>query len=625
MWQPGLLQTGRKAPVTETQQPSYRVVFEPLGEPANCAGDETLLTCARAIGIRLLGACNGQGTCRSCLVKVLEGEVTDGDGQEWQRACRIKPRSNLVVELSPRSLSTPERTDVAGLDFSVPVEAAVRAVEVAMSAPTIEDCRADTERLAEALRARGVKLGVVPMETLLELPEALRRQCWKGTAVLRDGGELVAFRPPGSPVLGLAIDLGTTNVAAYLMDLRSGQRLASAGLENLQSAYGADVVTRITHAVRNKNGRSELAQAARTTLKMLIAVLCEEAGVAPAEIADVVACGNTAMHHLLLGLPVAQLGAVPFVAASTDPLEVRARDLGLPVAPGAHAAFFPGIGGYVGGDHTATLLATQGLHTGGVSIIMDIGTNTEISLLRETAILTVSCPSGPALEGGQITCGMRAARGAVERVRENGRGGFVCKTIENAEPAGLCGSGVLDAAAAMLRSGAIDATGRIAAHHPAVTQWQGRRAILLAEPNVVFTGHDVRSVQLAKAAIRSGIDILLAAAGLTEGRIDRVIVAGAFGAYINIKSAVAIGLLPPLPLRRFHQVGNAAGLGARLALLSRSKRAEAIALGRRCRYLELASQPGFQSAFMRRIGFQENVKPHASKGRRHPQSPPSLA
>ena len=583
--------------------PRYRVAFVPLDKLATCGADETLLACTRSIGLEIAGPCGGQGTCHGCQIKVLQGEIANGQaGEEWQLACRIKPRSDLVVELSARSLATPERTDVPGFDVAVPVEPVVHGMAVEMTAPTIDDCRADAQRLKDALRMKGAHLERVPLPMLVALADILRRQNWRGTAVLGDDGTLTAFLPSGAPIIGLAVDLGTTNVAAYLMDLRDGRRLAGAGLENLQRAYGADVITRLTYAVRTANGRAELARAARHTIRMLIDTLCQSAGVLPSGIADVTVCGNTAMQHLLLGLPVKQLGAAPFVAAGADAMEVAAHELDLPVAPAARVWLFPGIGGYVGGDHVADLLATQSLQTGDISLVIDIGTNTEISVLRDETIHCVSTPSGPALEGSQISSGMRAADGAIEGVREDGRGGFLVTTIGKVEPVGVCGSGVLDSIAAMLRSGAIDRHGRIGTSHPAAIGWFGRKAVRLA-PKVVLTQDDIRAVQLAKGAIRAGIDVLLASAGLTEDRIDRVIVAGAFGTFIDIESAMEIGMLPRLPPQRFAQVGNSAGLGARLALLSRRMRAEAVAMTRRCRYIELSTQSGFQTALMRRLHF----------------------
>jgi uncharacterized 2Fe-2S/4Fe-4S cluster protein (DUF4445 family) len=347
----------------------------------------------------------------------------------------------------------------------------------------------------------------------------------------------------------------------------------------------------------------ELQTAASTAIAGLARDLCEAVAAAPADIVEVAVCGNTAMHHLLLGLPVSQLGRVPFVPAMCEAIDIKARDLGLAAAPGAYVHLLPNVGGYVGGDHVAVLLATENRWAKTTTIVMDIGTNTEISLVHRDRITSVSCPSGPALEGGHIRAGMRAAEGAIERVRAlDGR--LEIEVIGTGAPAvGLCGSGVLDALAAMLELGILNRHGRICLGHPAVTEKGDRRRVLLA-PGVAITQEDVRAVQLAKAAIRAGIDCLLREAALEENAIERVVIAGAFGAYIGLAAAVRIGLLPGLPLARIEQVGNAAGVGVRMALASAALRERARRLALRCDYLELGSLPGFQRVFMRRIGFE---------------------
>ncbi len=588
----------------EHSQGGYVVTFEPPGIPVEGIPGETVLETARRAGIRLVAACGGRGTCRSCYVHVIRGEFDGREDSDHQRACRIRPLSAMTVGLSARSLSTPERMDVASADVPVDFAPSVRAVAVCMEPPSLEDRRADAERLAEALELSGVKLGSIGLGVLAHLPLALRRNDWIGTALLSQGANLVGFTAPGVAPLGLAVDFGTTNVAGYLVDLSSGRFLAGRGIENLQAGFGADVVTRLTYATRSETGHLNLARAARQTLVMLAQALCESAKADMGNIADIVICGNTAMHHLLLGLPVRGLGSAPFVAAASGALDLPARELDLGVAPGCSMHLLPGIGGYVGGDHVAALLATRHHHGGGVSLILDIGTNTEISLLSDMdEILSISTPSGPALEGGHISCGMRAGDGAVERVREDGKGSFVLRTIGGMAPVGLCGSGVIDTVAALVRSGAIDRRGRITAQGPATIELAGGRAVKLAEPDLVFTQDDIRAVQLAKAAIRAGIDMLLKVGGVAEQDIDRVIVAGAFGAYIDLASASGIGLLPDLPAERFLQVGNAAGVGARLALLSDTERKQAINLAKRARVLELSSMPEFQKTFFQRIGF----------------------
>jgi uncharacterized 2Fe-2S/4Fe-4S cluster protein (DUF4445 family) len=363
------------------------------------------------------------------------------------------------------------------------------------------------------------------------------------------------------------------------------------------------VISRVNHAVTHAGGGHELREAAITAIAALADDLCKAVAAAPADIVDVVVCGNTAMQHLLLDLPVAQLGRAPFVAAASQAMDVKARELGLAFCPGAYVHVAPSVGGFVGGDHVTALLATQS-HWSAVttSLVMDIGTNTEISLIHKGKILSASCPSGPALEGGHISCGMRAAEGAIERVGLASDGSLTLKVIGGKTPVGLCGSGVLDVMATMHRAGLVDDRGRLNAGHAAVTQREGRRMARLAE-GVTFSQDDVRAVQLAKAAIRTGVELLLREAQLQADQIERFIIAGAFGAYIDVQSGVATGLFPRLAPTRFMQVGNAAGLGVQRMLASGRARAEAAELAARCRYVELSTLAGFQKAFMQHIGF----------------------
>jgi uncharacterized 2Fe-2S/4Fe-4S cluster protein (DUF4445 family) len=309
------------------------------------------------------------------------------------------------------------------------------------------------------------------------------------------------------------------------------------------------------------------------------------------------------MHHLLAGLPVRQLGRAPFVAATREAMDVKARDLGLSVCPGAYIHLAPNIGGFVGGDHVTALLASESKWSRLASaLVVDIGTNTEISLIRHGEIVTASCPSGPALEGGHIACGMRAADGAIERVAvKDGR--LSLAVIGGGKPVGICGSGVIDTVAALREAGELSDAGRLAAGHPDVAEIRGQRAAILAK-DIYFTQHDIRAVQLAKSAIRTGMDLLLKHMGLAEPKLERVIIAGAFGAYIDIRSAIAIGLLPDLPSERFEQVGNAAGLGIRQMLASKGARVRAAEIAARCRYVELSTRAEFQKTFMRNIGFR---------------------
>jgi uncharacterized 2Fe-2S/4Fe-4S cluster protein (DUF4445 family) len=430
--------------------------------------------------------------------------------------------------------------------------------------------------------------------------------------VLLRGEEILDVAAHGSRVLGLAIDLGTTNAAGFLLDLDTGLRLAGLGIENPQTAWGADLISRLNHAVASQAQASELREAALVAVNALAHDLAHAVGASPADIVDVVIAGNTAMHHLLLGLPVRQLGRAPFVAATRDGVDARARELDVAVATGAWVHVLPNVGGFIGGDHVAALLATESRwRTQRTSVVMDIGTNTEISLIHDGEIRSASSPSGPALEGGHISCGMRAADGAIERVGLDSEGRLVLRTIGGEPPVGLCGSGVIDALAALHRARIVDDRGRLAQHHAVVVPDGGQRAAQLA-PGVIFTQADVRAVQLAKAAIRTALDLLLDEAQLRAGEIDTFVIAGSFGAYIDVASAVAIGLLPDIALERYVQVGNAAGLGVRMALASQGARAHAAELARRCRPLELTTRGDFQKRFVQNIGLPADL-PFASE------------
>ncbi len=600
----------RDSSEVKTPAPWFQVRFANLDREAKCLVGETIFQSARRAGIRIVGACGGRGACGTCIVRLQSGEVeplhpaterarAPRRGKDWMRSCQVRPLDDCSVEIAPRSLAPVVRAEVDGQGAAtISPDPAVRAHEVIIAAATMTQGGADADRVLDELRRHGA--AHIDFIALRELPGLLRNSGWRLKAWVRDD-EVIGVRAPGGRTLGLAVDLGTTNAAGFLMDLETGTRIASLGIENPQGSYGADLVSRVNHAIRSPGGGAELQAAAVTAIAGLARDLCEAVSVATDDIVDMAICGNTAMHHLLLGLPVAQLGRAPFVPAMCEAMDVKARDLGLAAAAGAYAHLMPNVGGFVGGDHVAALLATEERWSEATAIVMDIGTNTEISLIHRGNIATVSCPSGPALEGGHISCGMRAAEGAIERVRlENAR--FELKVIGEVEPVGLCGSGVIDALAAIVQSGLVDRRGGIVPGHAAVREHEGHREIVLAD-EVIFTQDDVRSVQLAKAAIRSGIDLLLRATGIEESAIERVIIAGAFGAYIGLEGAIAIGLLPRLPLERFEQVGNAAGVGVRMALASLALRERARQLAERCHYLELGSLAGFQKTFLGRIGF----------------------
>jgi len=398
-------------------------------------------------------------------------------------------------------------------------------------------------------------------------------------------------------------------VAGYLVDLETGRSLKAKGIMNPQIAHGEDVITRIDQARRNGAEAGLMRKMAVDALNELIADLVSQVDASPEDISETVVVGNTAMHHLFLGLPVDQLARAPHVPGVGHAVELKAREAGLSASPGGYVYLPPNIAGFVGSDHVAMILGTGVFKAGGIALALDIGTNTEICLAHEKKMTCVSCASGPAFEGAHVSCGMRAADGAIEHMRLVEQS-LQYSTIGNQEPVGICGSGIIDAIAQLYLVGIVDKGGRILNDHPNVRSRGRMREFVIVEAgecsresDIVLTQKDVREVQLAKAAIRTGIQVLLKKSGLSEFDIDQVIVAGAFGSYLDMESAVLIGMFPRLPLDRFDQVGNAAGTGAKMSLISRSKRAEAQRIARQVRYIELAGEPNFKEIFLEATAF----------------------
>jgi uncharacterized 2Fe-2S/4Fe-4S cluster protein (DUF4445 family) len=598
----------------------FLIDLEPIGRRAEVEDGESILEAAWGAGVELVSICGGVGICDSCLVRVVEGEVTpitpserDALSEEqieagFRMACQAVPLSDVKIDIPAQSLTTPQRLQIEGREMEANIEPPVRAVDLQIQPPGLEDLRSDSRRVIDAFSALGlqVQLG---FHLLRSLPDQLRANEWALRFALR-GSEVIAALPPGTRLLGLAADIGTTKLAAYLVDLESGMTLAKAGAMNPQIPYGEDVVSRIAYANRaGEEGVANLRGLVIQALNELVETLCEEAGVGAEGIIEAVAVGNTAMHHFFAGLPVKQLGEAPYVPAVGQAMEVPVSQLGLKLSPGSYLYLPPNIAGYVGADHVAMVLATGCWDTDRTVMAVDIGTNTEITLAANGRLISCSCASGPAFEGAHIRDGMRAAPGAIERVRFQ-EGEVQIQTIGGRLPVGLCGSGILDAVAQMLKNDLLDHRGALKVEAERVRKRDGNIECLLCpaeetghQRDIVITRSDVNEVQLAKGAIRSGIDILLQEAGLEAGAIESFIVAGAFGTYVDPKSAIAVGMFPDLPLDRFHQVGNAAGEGAKHLLISKTLREVADQIMERVEYVELTTHPDFMDTYMRCLYF----------------------
>ena len=625
------------------EKKTFIVDLEPVGRRAEIQSDQSILEAAQTAGVELVSLCGGIGACDSCRIRLVAGLLTPLSLEEkavfskdeleagFRLACQAYPLSDVKIDIPPDSLTTPQRLQVEGRAVEVSLRPCVFWLDVDLPVPSLGDLRSDHSRLKDALLEMGEERPFsMAHEVMKEFSNCLRSLNWQARLVFREedacrldsgaharGIELIAVLPPQSRVIGLAVDIGTTKMAAYLMDLASGETIAKTGTMNPQISYGEDVISRISYVNQHpEEGRAVLQARVAETLNNLVAEMCEEAGVHREQIVEAVVVGNTAMHHLFTGLPVSQLGTSPYVPSISDALDIPAVLLGLRLAPGAYVHLPPNIAGYVGADHVSMVLASEVWRKTETLLALDIGTNTEITLSvgKTGQKLCCSCASGPAFEGAHIHDGMRAAPGAIERVQISDNQ-IRLYTIGDQPPVGICGSGILDAVAEMLRAGLLDHRGVLRKDHPFVRAENNLREFILATAEasghgreVIVNRQDVNEIQLAKGAIRTGIEILLAEAGISWRDLDGVIVAGAFGTYINIESAIRIGMLPPLPVEKYVQVGNAAGAGARQMVVSVEQRLLAQELARQETYIELSTHPDFTKVFSRALLFPENME-----------------
>ncbi len=596
---------------------TYTIEFEPVGIRLVCPEPLTIAEAARQVGICIQSVCGGKAVCGKCRVRVEAlasgvSPVTLAEQQHlnaeqiaagWRLACRTVVSSNTQVYVPATAESKEQVIQTEGLERRFTPTPAVQLVTRPVSPPSLDDQTADLERVA---RAFGRPL-YADLPALQSLRSVLREGNWQVTLALRGDEIIAAFPGIQERCIGLAVDIGTTKLACYLVDLPTGQTVATTGVMNPQLAYGEDVMSRLEAVMVDPANAARLQHEVIQAINAAAAQLCALQGLAPENIVDVCLVGNTAMHHLLARLPVRPLALLPFVPALRSPLDVEADRLGLQAAPGARVHLPPPIAGFVGSDHLAFLLAADFGQDDRVRLGIDIGTNTEIALQANGRIVSCSTASGPAFEGAHIRHGMRAAPGAIERVHINGDGLPQCEVIGDVPATGICGSGVLDALAEMQRVNLVNLRGRMDTTAPRIQlEPDGMPFLTLARGSdgrrdVVITQHDVDQILLAKGAIRAGINILLDHCGLTVRDLAEVVIAGAFGCYLDPFNAVRIGLLPQVPLERIHAVGNAAGAGARLMLASTGYRRQAQALAARIEYLELTVVPGFSKYFAQGI------------------------
>lgn len=601
----------------------FQIDFEPVGKRVDADQDQSLLAAAQQAGVALGAVCGGVGVCGACKVRLMTGTLSSPTSAEketfsaseladgWRLACQAFPLSDLKIEIPPESLTTTQRLQLEGINQHIPLAPAIRTQVVWLDPPSLTDLRADWDRLTGALSTKGTVSQTDPV-VMAKLSSQLRKNYWHGQVVLSSDGAIVGMLEPIVHPLGVAVDIGTTKMAIFLVDLATGKSIARQGAMNPQIAYGEDVVARIAYANQGEAERSSLQHKVVETLNTSIIKLCKSVGVIVEQVVDYVIVGNTAMHHLFTGLPVRQLGEAPYVAAASQAMSFPARAIGLIGAPGALIYLPPNIAGYVGADHAAMLLASRLQDRPGVAIALDIGTNTEISLSKEGALVSCSCASGPAFEGAHIHAGMRAVPGAIERAQFYD-GEWHISTVEGAAPVGICGSGILDVVAGLLRSGQIDEAGRFTDQVGNLVDHPQGGAIELVPAGMSGTGrpilvtrNDIREIQLAKAAIRSGVEVLLNQTETEPDEIDHFLVAGAFGTYLNLDSAIDIGMFPRLAQDRYQQIGNAAGIGAQMMLINAQCRSDTEAMLDRMTYVELTTVPDYMDRYVDAIVFNRN-------------------
>lgn len=600
------------------------VAFEPSGKRVRVPAGVSVFDAASWNGIAIDSTCGGHGTCRKCKIQVIEGTVPEGrldhrafsdeqirDG--WRLACLAQANGDLRVHVPP--LTTRPKAATVGVGRQVILRPSVAKRYVELSDPTLSDQRSDLRRVMDELTDLAEEIDPAVLRTL---SRTIRANDGKVTAVIVDD-TLVAVEAgdTSQQLYAIAYDLGTTTVVATLLDLTTGTPMAVASMLNKQQPFGADVISRISATMLDPEALDRLRELASQTLAELADEVCAEAGVDPAGIYEVAVAGNATMIQIALGIDPEPLGVAPFILATEEYPAIAASELGLALHPQARAYCFPALGAYVGGDIIAGALATGMDRDKRLRLFIDIGTNCEIILGDGERLLATAAPAGPAFEAASISSGMRAAPGAIEVVTIDDDG-LHLGVIGDAEPIGLCGSGLVDAVAELARVGILDASGRYVddddakAIHPGIADRlrtvDGQRVFVLAEAAdgrgpVVLSQRDVRELQFAKAAISTGWKLLLEEYGAEQADVQQVLLAGSFGTYLSARNAIRIGLVPTVPALRVVSAGNVAGEGAKMVLMSGAERHGASTLLREITYVELSDRSDFNDRFVDELAF----------------------
>ena len=640
------------------------VIFTPSGKRGRFAVGTPILTAARQLGVDLDSVCGGRGICSKCQISPGYGEfakhgvtVQDSALSEWNSVeerydqkrglpkgrrlgCQATVQSDVVIDVPPESQVHKQVVRKEATARDITMDPATRLIYVEVSEPDMHEPSGDLERLEAAVIKRLEVTGLrAEGQILMKLQAALRKGQWKVTVAVHQGHDddmptLIDIWPGyfEGPLYGLAIDLGSTTIAAHLCSLTDGEVLASSGVMNPQIRFGEDLMSRVSYAMMNPGGDAEMTLAVRTALNGLALTIATEAEIDPTLIMETVFVCNPVMHHLLLGIDPVELGQAPFALATSGSLSLEARDLDLTALhPAARVFLLPCIAGHVGADAAAVALSEEPYNSDDLVLVVDVGTNAEILLGNKERVLACSSPTGPAFEGAQISSGQRAAPGAIERVEIDpvtkeprfrvigsdiwsDEEGFAEATAASGIT-GICGSGIIEAVAELRSAGLLDSSGLIGSAAQTGTERlvpEGRThsyvlhdATATDGPRIMVTQGDIRAIQLAKSALYAGARLLMDEMGVDT--VDRVVLAGAFGAHISTKHAMILGMIPDAPLDKVSSAGNAAGTGARIALLNRASRAEIERRVNDITKVETAIEPRFQEHFV-----AANALPHAT-------------
>jgi len=599
------------------------VTFEPEGRRVRVPLETSVFQAASDAGIGIRTECGGEGTCGKCRVivknKSAVNEVTDAETAHlsqreidsgYRLACRTIPKQSVTVMVPEESRIGVRKIQITGLERPAPLNPSVRKFHVVLPKPTLSDVRPDFKRLLDHLEdAHSLKKLEIDYELLRKLPDVLRDTNWDFTVAIWDNRDIIGIEAgdTSDKLLGLAIDIGTSKIVGYIVDLITGQTVGVGSIENPQIMHGEDVISRITFAMAGDEKLRVLQKLAVEGVNDVLHEACTQANANPNHIYEAVVAGNTAMHHFLLAIQPKYLALSPYTPAVKKPINVKAKELGIKIHRNGVIYALPVIAGFVGADAVADVLSSGIYESEELSLLLDIGTNTEVFVGNAEDILACSCASGPAFEGAHIKHGMKAVTGAIEKARISPDTYEVeYEIIGDVKPVGLCGSAMVDVIAEMLKSGIINQHGRFSPNIKTprlktvnnipefVVAWGNETA---TRKEITVTQKDINELQLAKAAMFTGCSILMKRKGVKREDLDRVFIAGAFGNYINPENAKFIGLVPDVPTEKIIFVGNTAITGAKMALISREAMETAEAISRRVRYLELAIDPDFSQEF----------------------------